>query len=82
MEVQISPTENRTEHVKTYLEPSVVEAIREFQKRYSLSSFSFAVRDLILMGLHRVPSKIALDEPVSSKAISSKTAPTSGGSLE
>lgn len=56
MKVQIDPKENRSEHIKAYVEPSLVDAIRKFQNQYGGASFSEAVRTLILMGLNGLPN--------------------------
>jgi hypothetical protein len=49
--MEIDPTETKSVHVKTYVEPYVEKKIVEYQKRYHFESVSAAVRALILHGL-------------------------------
>lgn len=49
--VEIGPQENRDRHVKTYVEASVEDAIKEHRDECGFYSISEAVRDLILTGL-------------------------------
>ena len=49
--IDIEPTELCSTHVKTYVEPSVFNAIKRYQKRYGVYSVSAVVRDLIIIAL-------------------------------
>lgn len=46
-----SPTEKRIIHNKVYTEPSVSEAMKDFEIKHGFSSLSEAGRALILIGL-------------------------------
>lgn len=51
------PTETRSVHIKTYVEPSMSTAIEVYRKHYGYESTSSAVRQLILTGLENVEQK-------------------------
>jgi hypothetical protein len=51
MKLPSDPTENRTEHCKVYVEPSVKKAIQDYQISKNLDSFSDAGRELWLSAL-------------------------------
>ena len=46
----IGPEEKRDKHIKTYVEPTVEEAIKHHQIQCGLYSVSEAARDLIIRG--------------------------------
>lgn len=49
--LDIGPTEKLDNHLKTYVETSVYEAIKRYQVRYGIDSVSRTVRDLIIRSL-------------------------------
>ena len=51
MQLPSDPTEIKSVHVKSYVEPSVSDAIESYRKTHNHESTSAAVRALILMGL-------------------------------
>lgn len=49
--VKIDPLEKRDQHLKTYVEPSVLAAVKKFQDDCGMYSISEAARALIISGL-------------------------------
>ncbi|AEL98002.1 hypothetical protein CL65_gp104 [Mycobacterium phage Patience] len=54
MKLPSDPTEIKSVHVKTYVEPSVSSAIESFRKKHHHDSTSSAVRDLVIRALEEV----------------------------
>jgi hypothetical protein len=51
VEVDIDPLEKRDQHLKTYVERSVLDCVKQYQEMADLYSISEAARALIIMGL-------------------------------
>lgn len=51
MRMLSDPTEIKSVHIKTYVEPSVAKALVKYQEMHNLESVSSAVRQLIITGL-------------------------------
>ena len=51
MGIYIDPTETKSVHIKSYVQPSVSREIAKHQIRHKIESFSSAILDLILKGL-------------------------------
>lgn len=50
----MEPTELRSEHAKSYVEPSLKRRITKYQTQHGLVSFSDAGRELWLIALEKV----------------------------
>jgi hypothetical protein len=46
--IKIGPTEKRDVHIKVYVEPSIMEALKKYQIRNGLYSISEAVRGILM----------------------------------
>ena len=49
--MEIDPTETKSVHVKSYVEPSVSKKIEEHEIKHAFPSYSAAVHDLIIKGI-------------------------------
>lgn len=52
--MKIPPTETKSVHIKTYVEPTVSDRITDYQVRQNLESTSAAVRELIIRALDEI----------------------------